>query len=95
VLQAARRARVLGARHGRARGRNFSWRMPNEGCREGVCGFGRGVRAGRRRHWGRHGEGVTGSHRNALLALLGVECGKSVLGVESGKFGSGFNFSTQ
>ena len=73
-FQAALRAREQGARLGRARGRNFSWRMPNEGCREGVCGFGRGVRAGRRRHWGRHGEGVTtGSHRNALFSAFDNE----------------------
>ena len=40
--------RAGGARRlGRARGRNFGWRMQNEGCREGVCAFGRGVRAGR------------------------------------------------
>ena len=38
---------MLVARLGRARGRNFGWRMQNEGCREGVCAFGRGVRAGR------------------------------------------------
>ena len=47
MLEEPRRARVLGARLGRARGRNFGWRMPNKGCREAVCAFGRGVRAGR------------------------------------------------